>query len=348
MEGETGTAEAGIKELLRKDPGSADFFQAIRRLESAHPGKARVGFSHHLRDDFVRFGQNISLTFESTAVERYLEDDSGAPPRMKVNFMGLLGPSGPMPLNISESLYQRLLHEKDRAHPEFLDMIQNRIVALFYRSWAACQVTASYERTRHGSFSKYVSSLIGIGASAFQERDTIRDDGKRYYASWLAMQTRNAEGLRNILAEYFGVPAEIEEFIGQWLDVPHDCRCRLGETRVTGKVGQNLIIGSRFWDRQQKFRIRLGAMGWERYLSMLPSGDRLIHLIDWIRNYVGEELEWDVCLILKRQEVPQICLGSQGQLGWTTWLKRAEFEFEEDPADLRMDRTTLVAWFRRL
>jgi len=348
VEGENGSAQAGIKTRLAKAPSSANFFQAIRRLESENPGKARVGFAHHLRDDIVRFGQHISLTFESATIQRYQEGDGAAPPKMKVNFLGLLGPNGPMPLNVSESLYQRLLHDKDKAHPEFLDMIQNRIIALFYRSWAACQITASYERTRHGAFSKYVSSLLGIGAPVFQERDTVRDDAKRYYSAWLAMQTRNAEGLRNILAEYFGVPAEIEEFVGQWLDVPHDCRCRLGETKMTGKLGQNIIVGSRFWDRQQKFRIRLGPMDWERYLSMLPSGDRLVHLIDWVRNYVGEELEWDVCLVLKRKEVPQICLGVQGQLGWTTWVKREAYQFEYDPEDLRLDRTTLVAWFRQL
>lgn len=348
MEGENGTAEAGIRNRLAKAPGSANFFQAIRRLESEQPGKARVGFAHHLQDDIVRFGQHLSLTFESAPVEDFQEGDGSDPPRMRVNFTGLLGPNGPMPLNITDALHQRLLHDKDKAHPEFLDMLQTRVIALYYRSWAACQITASYERTRHEAFSKYVSSLLGIGAPVFQERDSIRDDAKRYYGAWLAMQTRNAEGLRSILAEYFGVPADIEEFVGQWIEVPGDCQCRLGETRVTGKVGQNLILGSRFWDRQQKFRIRLGAMDWDRYQSMLPSGSRLMHLVDWVRNYVGEELEWDVCLVLKREEVPRISLGRQGQLGWTTWLKRDEYEFEYDPADLRMDRMTLVTWFRQL
>ncbi len=346
MESENGTAEAGIKSRLAKKPGSANFFQAIRRLESEQPGKARVGYAHHLHDDIVRFSQHIGLTFEAGSIDSFEPGEGGAPPRMKVNFLGLLGPTGPMPLNFTESIYERLLHDKDRAHPEFLDALQSRIIALFHRSWAECQMTASYERTRHGSFSKYISSLVGIGAPAFQERDSIRDDAKRFYSSWLAMQTRNAEGLCAIVGEYFGTPAEVEEFIGQWIEVPHDCRCRLGETRLTGKIGQNLIIGKRFWDRQQKFRIRLGAMDWQRYLSMLPSGDRLEHLIDWVRNYVGEELEWDVCLVLRREDVPGICLGSQGQLGWTTWLKGKDYEFDHDPADLRMDRMTLVSWFR--
>ena len=51
--------------------------------------------------------------------------------------------------------------------------------------------------------------------------------------------------------------------------------------------------------------------------------------------------------MLRRQEVPRICLGSQGQLGWTTWLTGKDHEFDHDPADLRMDRMTLVSWFQQ-
>jgi type VI secretion system protein ImpH len=39
-----------------------------------------------------------------------------------------------------------------------------------------------------------------------------------------------------------------------------------------------------------------------------------------VRSYVGDELLWDVQLILKRQSVPQTQLGQQGQLGWTSFL----------------------------
>ena len=44
---------------------------------------------------------------------------------------------------------------------------------------------------------------------------------------------------------------------------------------------------------------------------------RLRSIVD---QYVGLELTWDVQLVLKKKEVPQMKLGRQGQLGWTTWL----------------------------
>ncbi len=61
-------------------------------------------------------------------------------------------------------------------------------------------------------------------------------------------------------------------------------------------------------------------MGLDDYRRLLPGGVSLERLIAILRNYIGDELSWDVNLILKKEEVPRIKLGQFGQLGWTTWL----------------------------
>jgi type VI secretion system protein ImpH len=38
-------------------------------------------------------------------------------------------------------------------------------------------------------------------------------------------------------------------------------------------------------------------------------------LVAWVRNYVGDELLWDVNLILKKEEVPPLVLGEGSQTG---------------------------------
>ena len=58
-------------------------------------------------------------------------------------------------------------------------------------------------------------------------------------------------------------------------------------------------------------------------------------LIALVRGYVGDDLEWDLQLILKKQETPPVGLGIQGQLGWSTWLIRDEIQ--RDPDDLILD-----------
>jgi type VI secretion system protein ImpH len=80
-------------------------------------------------------------------------------------------------------------------------------------------------------------------------------------------------------------------------------------------------VGSRIWECQYKFRVIMGPMTYRDYQRMLPGGDSLLRLKDWIKNYVGQELAWDVQLILKKEEVPAAQLGKSGRLGWSSWTK---------------------------
>ena len=43
-------------------------------------------------------------------------------------------------------------------------------------------------------------------------------------------------------------------------------------------------------------------------------------MIAIVRNYIGDELVWDVNLVLKREQVPGTRLDGQTGLGWTSWL----------------------------
>jgi type VI secretion system protein ImpH len=45
-----------------------------------------------------------------------------------------------------------------------------------------------------------------------------------------------------------------------------------------------------------------------------------------VRNYVGDELAWDVKLVMKKEHMPSLKLGITGKLGWTSriWSKTIE------------------------
>jgi type VI secretion system protein ImpH len=76
-------------------------------------------------------------------------------------------------------------------------------------------------------------------------------------------------------------------------------------------------------------------MSLKDYKRMLPGGSSLPRLTAIVRNYIGDELSWDVNLILQEQEVPLLKLGEVGQLGWTTWLTPRPSE--DDAGDLYLD-----------
>lgn len=334
-------AEAySLTQELRDRPYDFDFFQAVRRLECAHLGQPRVGYSQRPQDESVRFCQNVSLAFAPSALDAYYEaTDEHPAARMLVNFFGLLGTNGPLPLPITEYVYDRLHNHKDKTLTRFLDIFNHRMISLFYRAWACNQQSVSHDRKEDDQFAVYIRSLFGIGTDSFRNRDLVPDVGKLHYSGRLVCQAKNAEGLREILQDYFGLAVDIEEFVGQWIDLPQEYCCQLGGSPENAKLGSTLVAGSRFWECQQKFRLKFGPMNFSNYQRMLPGGDSIRRLIAWVKNYLGNELSWELQLILNAAEVPGICLGKTGQLGWSTWLSSKKFEKDADGLVLK----TLVA-----
>ena len=335
MEDERRAASDSLSQALRDKPYAFDFFQAVRRIECAYSHLPRIGHSHRPQYDPIRFCQNVSLAFAHSAIETFLEATDEYPGRMFVNFLGLLGTNGPMPLLITEYVYDRLHNQKDKTLASFLNIFNHRMISLFYRAWACNQQNVSHDRTEEDRFAIYIGSLFGIGEDSLRNRDAVPDVGKLHYSGRLVCQTRNAEGLREILQDYFGIAVCIEQFIGQWIDIPQEHYCCLGESVENAKLGSTLVIGSRFWECQQKFRIKFGPMHFSEYQRMLPGGDSIRRLTAWVKNYVGDELSWEIQLILSAVEVPAVCLGKMGQLGWSTWLKSKEFEKDADDLVLR-------------
>jgi type VI secretion system protein ImpH len=313
---------ASVIQALADQPYRFDFFHAVRWLENGRADHPRVGESRRLQDDPVRFHQHVSLGFPPSALHSYREDGGSdqSLPSLWVNFLGLLGPGGPMPLSITEYVYNRVYNLGDRTLAAFLDIFNHRMISLFYRAWARGQQTVSHDRPDDDWFADYIGSFLGIGSKPFQRRDVLPDCLKLYYAGRLSCPTKNAEGLQAILEDHLGLPATIEEFAGQWVTLARHDRCQLGGSAPEVRLGETLILGARFWECQQKFRIRLGPMTYQDYMALIPGGASLSRVAAWVRFYLGDELGWEVQLVLHAQEVRPVCLGQQGRLGWSCWL----------------------------
>ena len=313
------------------DPSAWDFFLLVRFLECLASDRPRLGKSLHAADDLVRFCQDGSLAFPPTAIARFERREGGAPPRLFQHFFGLLGCNGPMPLRFAEYVHGREKQDRDPTWARFLDMFNHRMLCLFYRAWAASQQTVSFDRG-DDPFGVYIASLIGIGTEALRRRDVVPDVAKLHYSGRLVCPTPNAEGLCAVLEGYFGQDVELEPFVGQWVELPPQAHCRLGESPDTGTLGLTCIAGERVWDCQSRFRLRFGPMSIDDYRSLLPGRAGCQRLVAWVRGYVGLTLQWDAQLILRAEDVPDTKLGEQGELGWTTWLRSGAAE--SDASDL--------------
>jgi type VI secretion system protein ImpH len=308
-----------LVERFSADANRFDFFQAVRLLECAHEDLPRVGESMRPRDDAFRFGQQPELIFFPTAL-RHFTHPQAAVPKLSVNFFGLLGPNGPMPTHLTEYIRDRARNAGDRTFTSFLDVFHHRMTSLFYRAWAAAQPVVSLDRHDNDRFSAYVGTVFGLNAAALRNRDTVPDFAKLHFAGLLAGPTRHAAGLRLVLSRFFGLPVSLDQNVGHWMKLPENSLSRLGARGESGRVGIGTMLGARVFDRQHKFRIVLGPLSTADFERFLPGGASLARLVDWVRLYVRDPLEWDVNLQLRQADVPRLALGKRQRLGYTTWL----------------------------
>jgi type VI secretion system protein ImpH len=152
----------------------------------------------------------------------------------------------------------------------FLDIFNHRLLSLFYRAWASAQKSVDYDRPDEAKFANYVGSMFGLGMPGVRNRDSIPDRAKLFFSGRLVCQTRNAEGLEAIIQDFFGVKAEIQECVGHWMTLPAANQCRLGESPNTGLLGQTVVVGSRKYEVQLKFRIRIETMKLVDFKKFLP------------------------------------------------------------------------------
>ena len=126
---------------------------------------------------------------------------------------------------------------------------------------------------------------------------------KLHYAGRLAGDGANAEGLEAVLQDFFQIRRGSKPSSANGSPARRFASAAWARARATGTLGRTAIVGSRIWECQYKFRIIMGP--WDTGLPAdAPRRRFLRRLVDWVKNYLGEELAWDLQLILKKEEVP--------------------------------------------
>jgi type VI secretion system protein ImpH len=329
-------AVALLPERLKEEPFEYRFFQAVRLLQLMRTGVPVGRFSEPSKEA-VRFGAHQRLGFPPSEIHS-LEFPDQAPPQMVVNFMGLTGPMGELPVFYTAYLRERR-RLKDSTAASFFDIFNHRAISLFYRAWEKYRFTVPYERGEGGGLTQFLLDFVGLGTKGLQDRQEVDDQTLCFYAGLLTQKPRSAVALRDVLTDYFGVPVEVLQFIGVWRPLEKESQCLLDEEPMEAnpstELGVGTVAGDEVWDPQSAVRIRIGPLTLEQYLEFLPDGRAFPALRDLCRFYAGQEFDFEVQLVLKREEAPGCGLGAGGpeapRLGWVSWIKSKPMD--RDPAD---------------
>jgi type VI secretion system protein ImpH len=338
---DSGLTQAPLLEALEQQPFRFQFFQAVRLLQWLSPKSHIVGSFVPPSMEVVRFAARPSLAFPASEVHSLeLRDDQ--PARMIVNFMGLTGPEGVLPLCYTEFLMERL-QKRDAVLADFLDVFNHRVVSLFYKAWEKYHFLVPYERGEKDRLSQNLGDLIGLGTMGLQKRlePDLADESLFYYTGLLAQHPHSAIALERILTDYFEVPAAVEQFAGTWYRLDKSSQTSLKEASTPyERLGFGTVVGDEVWDQQSLVRIRLGPLCLERYLDFLPTGSAYKPLRSLVRFYSGDQLDFELQLVLKADETPSSELGCEEdtapRLGWVTWMKSAPLGRDPEDAIIRL------------
>jgi type VI secretion system protein ImpH len=72
------------------------------------------------------------------------------------------------------------------------------------------------------------------------------------------------------------------------------------------------------------------------YRDFLPEGRGYRELEALVEFYANRQLDFDIQLVLDREEVPTLELGADLPLGWCSWLKTEEFAADPEGARLQI------------
>jgi len=326
-----------VERALRAEPYRFEFFQAIRLLERLLPDRKPIGGSDaQPGEEMARLGTYPSLSFPASEIQAIEWPEGQAPPFVSVNFMGTTGPQGPLPHAYTTMVLGRL-RTGDRTLRDFLDIFHHRMLSFFYRGWEKYRFAISYERGDRDCFSHHLLDLIGLGTAGLQERLAVPDDAFLFFAGILGQRPHSAHALELLLNDYFEVRVQVEQLIGGWFRLDETTECCIGErTTASEQLGLGAVVGDEVWNQQAKARVRIGPLSLQQYLDFLPNGSAYASLRALLRLWTNEEVDFEVQLILEREEVPRCQLGGEGdaapQLGWVTWMKSKEMERHPDEA----------------
>jgi type VI secretion system protein ImpH len=317
-----------VAEALRREPYRFAFFQAVRLLRLWHK---RAG----ARGEEARFEVPLSLQFPASEIDGLAPGEADQPAKLRINFVGLTGPSGVLPRHYTSRLIERRIRHRDETAQRFFDIFHHRLARLFYQAWEKHHFYVAYERGEGGGVTHYLLDLVGLGPRGLRGRAAagVRDEHLGHFAGLVRQQPRSLASVGAALSGLFAAPVEVMPLRGHWLVLRPQQRSRLGLRNA--RPGVDLLLGDRVWDHQNACRIRIGPIGLDRFVRLLPGGKEHEALLRAVRFLLGLALKVDAQLVLRREEVPRLQLGGErpSRLGLDTWLKTDE-PFRSDADDV--------------
>lgn len=336
--------DPAVDEQLFSEGFNFEFFQAVRLLGRLFPERKPVGTSARPSEEIVRFASWHSLAFPASPVEFVAEPRTpGEQPSMTVTFLALTGTQGVLPLYFTERLLAADVARQETVGA-FLDLFHHRLISFFYRAWQKYCAPALREAAPIGqpeedelqeqqhppdAFTQALFDFCGLGTKGLCNRLAVADQSILVYVGLIGQRPLSACSLGAILSDRFQLDVFVRQFVGSWSNLEQGDRSYLSRESESNQLGVAAFLGDRIWDQQARICLRLGPLTRARFQSFLPGGESMREFVSVVRFLVGRSMAFDVQLVLKANEVPELYLfdstPAAPRLGWSSWLKTRPF-----------------------
>ena len=326
-------------EKLEAEPYKFDMFSTLRFIDAWHGDKPRIGEAIKAVDEVAVLRQEATMAFAPATVSRF---DRGYPQGNNAEDMifdptvqkhqlynkafGMFGPNGAMPLHITELAFSRRHNHGDLSLCRFADVFHHRMLCLFYRAESNTQPVIEMDRPLENNFDLFVGALAGLANKNEPPHhqgellEDLQEHWQRLHRSGLlAMANKPADGLKSLLQDALQASVQINQFTGGWLFLEKSCQFKLDGWGEQFQLGVNTTLGASIFDVQHKFTVQIGPLDLDKFRRLLPHTNEFAMLRDMIRLYCGDEYDWDIDLILKKEQIPPMQLGGDAELGWACW-----------------------------
>ncbi len=290
-------------------------FPLVRGAEARAPGLPRVSRARLPAQSIADLSQVPSLHFPDSTVDQI--DIAAGRAKLHGHWFGLMGPMGPLPTHLTEFAYYERRYAATQPFGQWLDMIANRMLQLFYRIWGDSQPAVQADRPEDDRFARYLGALSGATEGVGQ-RALFPDRARLFYASLYASR-RSAVAIEDALGNLLRQPVRVIEFCGRWRTIEAEDQTRLG--RSFARLDEGVVLGGRTRVASDAFRVAIRANSMDEYQRLLPGGARFAVASEALDSFAPSHLEWDILIEMEERHARAARLDGKTQLGWTGWLK---------------------------
>jgi type VI secretion system protein ImpH len=308
-----------VIEALLEDPRAFSFTQAVRLLERAFGPEGKQGDDTFLRDQ-LRVRPYLSLGFPANDlvdIEAMPPDEDASPDapgrfRLTATFLGLYGPSSPLPTYYNEELLDEQGDDKSVGR-DFLDILNHGFFTLFILADTYYRLSRRVCEKGDRDIVLRLLSLMGLGHGELLADGSLNPGALLRATGLLTQFPRSAAGLRGLLSDRIGAPVRIRQCEPRRAAIPLDQCCCLG--RDTNSLGEESWLAFETDDAMGKIAVIAGPMDAQIYLRFLPDRPEHAELLTLVRFYCTQPLEFDLEFVLE-PGAPQ-----PGRLGETCWSR---------------------------